>query len=240
MRPTAQKKLGIFPAVASLRGRNANDSNLNTEELVMKGTQGAMKSVMTGATLASMMMLVGAQAEAGQRVWNLVPRKLAYESVRSELGDQLYACWNRSNVVVATSPVGWQKEMERVQDQLCVLPAPAAPQANWSRHGLVVIAYSNGMSLGSTMTINVRGVSRLGDKLMVDASVAPRTDGCGTCDQDQIRLSRRDLAGVKSVVVSYTDESMGASLATESHNVEGAGDDVSYLVSWGSMKAMYR
>ena len=207
----------------------------------MKGTPGAMKSVMMGATLASMLMMGGARAEArGPRVEDLLSRKLAYQSVRSELGDQLYACWRNSNVVCATSPVGWQKEMERVNGNLCVLPAPDAPKENWSKHGLLVVAWSDGVHMNSSMTLNVRGVSRIGNKLMVEVGLTPRVDGCGYCDQDEIRLAHKDLAGVKTVLVSYTDESLGALLANTSVEVQGADDPVSLSYTWGAMKAMYR
>lgn len=206
----------------------------------MKGTPGAMKSVMMGATLASMLMMGGARAEA-RGLEDLVARKLDYQSARSELGDQLYACWKNSNVMVATSPVGWQKEMERVNGNLCVLPGPDAPKENWIRHGLLVVAWSNGVHMSASMTLNVRGVSRVGNKLLVDVGLTPRVDGCGYCDQDEIRIAHRDLAGVKTVLVSYTDESLGASLASTSVEVLGADDNpVSYTMSWGAMKAMYR
>jgi hypothetical protein len=208
----------------------------------MKGYPEALKSVMTGATLASLLVLGGAKAEAREvPVARSMTRQLQYESVRSELGDNLYACWKKSQCVAATSPVGWQKEMERVQGELCVLPAPDAPKHDWASTGLLVVSYSQGSHLSSDWTLNVRGVSRTGDRLLVEAALSPRTDGCGTCDQDEVRLARRDLAGVKTVQVVYTDESMGgASLAAESYSVSGTEDAVSYLVSWGSMKSMYR
>lgn len=207
----------------------------------MKGYPEAMKSVMTGATLASLLVLGGAKAEAREvPVARSMTRQLQYESVRSELGDDLYACWKKSQCVAATSPVGWEEEMERVQGELCVLPAPDAPKNNWASTGLLVVSYSQGSHLNTDWTVNVRGVSRTGDKLMVEVGLTPRTDGCGICDQDEVRLARRDLAGVKSVQVVYTDETMGASLAAESYSVSGTDDAVSYVVSWGSMKSMYR
>lgn len=206
----------------------------------MKGMPGAMKGVMMGATLASMMMMGGARAEArSPRVEDLVARKLEYQSARAELGDQLYACWKNSNVVVASSHLGWQKEMERVNGNLCVLPAPSAPKENWSRHGLVVVSWSDGAHMNSSMTLNVRGVSRIGNKLMVDVSLTPRVDGCGYCDQDEIRLSHKDVAGVKTVLVSYSDDSQGGvALASTSVEVQGADDPAT--ISWGALKAMYR
>ena len=132
--------------------------------------------------------------------------------------------------------------MAKMQDNLCVLPAPAAPKENWSRTGLLMVAYGLGEG-SSSMRADVVGVSRIGNKLTVDVSLSIRVDGCGYCGQDEVRLSRRDLAMVNTVVVRYTETSAGTSAQTYAVGPDGGvgtGDPADQLASWGSLKAMYR
>ena len=210
----------------------------------MKGYPGAVKSVMTGATLASLLLLGGANADArdGRGAEALLSRKLDYEPARPDLGPDVSACWKKSGCLVATSARGWQEEMERLQGDLCLLPAPDAPKENWSQNGLLVVAYSQALRGGAPLTADVRGVSRTCNTLTVDVSLSLRTDGCGYCDQDEVRLSRHDLVDVNTVVVRYTDETLGSSVSAESYSVppESTSGPVSNVVSWGSLKAMYR
>src|SRR5262249_45040214 len=119
-------------------------------------------------------------------------------------------------------------------------------QNNWKQEGLMVVAYEGGLS-GKTATID--RVMRTGNSLMVDVSLANRTDGCGYCDQDEVRIARRDLLGVTNVSVRYTCVDCGpvgpaGSVAADSYSVGPQGgvgaDDLSNQVSWGALKATYR
>lgn len=213
----------------------------------MKGNRGTRKSLMAGAGLACLLSLAGGVSHAAAG-WPSqgVARVIGYESARQDLGPSVGACWAQSVVWAAVSPSGWDEEMARLRDQMCVVPGPLAPpQTSWAGKGLLVIAYEGGLS---GKTARIIGVSRSLNTLDVEVSLSTRVDGCGYCDQDEVRISLLDLLYVEHVNVRYTcvdcpvDGGPGPGAVTmESYNVGpmggvGANDE---QLSWGALKAKY-
>src|SRR5262245_39894747 len=103
---------------------------------VMKKNRGAMKSLMMGTGLVCLLSVNAGAADA-REVWPVgasISRPLSHKSAREDLGQRLSTCWASSGCVVAVSARGWDKEMVRVQGQMCVLPSPSAPTSkenNW-------------------------------------------------------------------------------------------------------------
>lgn len=155
--------------------------------------------------------------------------------------------WCEPAVVAVQSEAGWDEAMQELADQgvLMVLPAPAAPQVDWSHYTVVLVSMGGQSQRGAG--VEVTGAKAAGRTLHLDVTLKAGSGGLSSdpsMPYTLVAVEKANPMGVKKVQLDYTLETPdGYMAAGENLPKEVAveyGTQQVTMLSWGRLKADYR
>ncbi len=179
-----------------------------------------------------------AQAEDG--LARGLDREIRYETL--EKGRD--GAWWKPAVVVVGSAEAWDQAMLDLANQgaLAVLPAPAAPDVDWSRNVVVLVSLGCQMQYGSDL--EVTGARARGRSLHLDVTLRMADGGMSGDPYAPYQVLAVERGMAKSVHLHYTLETpAGYSTAEPALPTAVAVMDGAPLVAlrtWGEVKGLYR
>jgi hypothetical protein len=155
--------------------------------------------------------------------------------------------WMQPTLLIVGSDEDWNASMNEMvgRNEIFILPAPAAPQADWSRE--MVILISLGTCPTSGYDVEITGVTRSGRRAILTVNVTtPVSDNMQqtlTMPYHIVRIPRNGLNSVEicygSVEASADPQSVWPGLATRA-DVSGSEGPLTAKMSWSEVKVLAR
>ena len=155
--------------------------------------------------------------------------------------------WCEPAVVAVESAAAWDEAMQELAEQgvLMVLPAPAAPQVDWSRYTVVLVSLGGQSQRGAG--VEVTGAKAAGRTLHLDVTLKAGNGGLSSdpsMPYTLVAVERANPMSAKKVQLHYTlDTPDGYMVAGEELPKDVAvayGTQQVTMLSWGRLKADYR
>jgi hypothetical protein len=150
--------------------------------------------------------------------------------------------WSRPALVLARSAREWNTAMARLEAEgaFLVLPGPAAPSVDWTRHVVVLVAAGE----GAYGAVEVQRVMRNGRRLVVRVAVEPAGYLYGVhTPYHLVAVDRALLRTVGRVEAEYVSPDVPVppmSVDVTGETDEDSGMPTETAASWAGVKALYR